>query len=121
MDREKLLFYPWSMSATGDWSPETGIYLLRDKTPEDLAEILWEPGIYVQNSAIVELIRHGNPRKAAEVARALVKAHPIVEKSIKEGFGEEFANYLFKTQLDTLPSKPEEYDNGVNVQYEYIQ
>jgi hypothetical protein len=111
-----VVFYPWSLSATGDWSPDTGLFELRDRTPEELVELLWEPGIYVQNSAIVELMAHGNPRKAAALARELVKKHPIAEKSIREGF-KRAADYLLKAPLDNLPSKPEEYPRNVKIGY----
>lgn len=117
MERKKLTFYPWDVSVTGSWSPDTGIYLLRDETPEKLAEILWKPGIHVQNTAIMELLAHGNPRKAAEVARALINAHPVVEKSIIEEFGEEMVDFLLKTKLELIPSKPEEYPSDIKVDY----
>lgn len=112
-----LLVYGWDTSATGSWSVESGLHKLRDDAPEDLAEILWAWGIHVQNTAMYELIAHGNPRKAAEVARALVEAHPIVEKSIREGFGDEMAKYLLRTKLTTIPSCPAEFPRDIVVQY----
>ena len=114
-----LLIYPWNLSKTGDWSPDTGIYELRDRTPEELIPLLWENGIHVQNTAIAEIMAHGNPRKAAEVARALVKEHPIVEKSIRQGFGEEMGNFLLKVPLDRIPSRPQDYPG--NIQVEFVQ
>lgn len=46
-EQKRLRIYPWSLSATGSWSPDTGIYELRNRTPEELSELLWEPGIHV--------------------------------------------------------------------------
>lgn len=102
-------FYSWDESATRQWGPESGLYALRDDTPDDLAHLLWEPGISVQNSAIVELMAHGNPRKAAEVARALVTHYPVTERSIRTFFGLETGDYLLLLPLALLPSSPEEY------------
>lgn len=111
-----LTFYPWNLSATGSWSPDTGIYYLRDMSPEELADLLWEPGIHVQNTAIIELMAHGNPRKAAEVARALVKKHPVVEESIREGF-KDMADYLLRDPLESIPSSPSEYPKHVKIAF----
>jgi hypothetical protein len=116
-EREKLLIRPWSVSVTGSWSSDTGLYHLRDASPEELADWLWEPGIHVQNTAIIELMAHGNPKKAAEVARALVENHPVVEKSIRNGFGDETADYLLKSPLENLPGSPSEYPKDVVVEF----
>ena len=119
MEKEikKVLFYPWDVSKTGDWSPDTGIYLLRDESPEVLASILWDNGIYVLNSAIIELMAHGNSRKAADVARILVRDYPIVENSIRENFGNEGGDYLLNVPLEDIPSCPEEYPSDVRIEY----
>lgn len=115
-ENKPIKFYPWSVSVTGSWGPDTGIYYLRDLSPEELVDLLWEPGIHVQNTAIIELMAHGNPRKAAEVARALVEKHPIVEKSIREGFGD-IADYLLRIPLEKIPSSPSEYPKDVKIEF----
>lgn len=116
-ERQTLIIYPWSMSSTGLWSLDTGIYELRDRSPEELVDLLWEPGISIQNTAIAELISHGNQRKAAEVARALVKKHSVVEISIREGFGEDMGDFLLKTPLEYIPSKPQEFPPSVIIEF----
>lgn len=116
-DRKTVRVYPWEMSATGSWSPETGIFRLRDDTPEQLAELLWNPGSLVQNTAMVELMAHGNPRKAAQLARALVSQHPIAENSIREGFGPRTAEYLLKVPLERIPGTPSEYPKDTEIEY----
>lgn len=107
--------YPWNLSKTGYWGPKTGLHELRDLDPDELAEWLCEPG-HVQNSAIAEIVAHGNPKKAAKLARALVHNHPVSEKSIREGFGE-FANILLTFPLSSLPSEPKEYPAHVKIEY----
>lgn len=114
---ETLRIYPWNLSVTGLWSPDTGIYELRDREPEELADLLLESGIDVQNAAIVELAKHGNPRKAAEVARALVKKHPISEKSIRKGFGNDTGDFLLNAPLYSIPNNPQEYPGDINIEY----
>lgn len=117
MTEKKVRILPWEMSATGSWGPETGIFLLRDEAISQLVEILWEHGIHVQNTALVELIAHGNPRKAAELARGLVQKYPVVEISLRRDFGS-VAAYLLETPLEQLPSQPSEYPQG---SIEFIQ
>jgi hypothetical protein len=109
MEEQGPHFYSWEESATRQWGLDSGLYALRDDKPDDLAHILWKPGISVQNSAIIELMAHGNPRKAAEVARALVTNYPVTEQSIRAGFGPDLSDYLLLLPLELLPSSPEEY------------
>lgn len=119
---DRLKFYPWNISATGSWSVDTGLHhlhQLRDLGPKALAALLWTPGIYVRNTAIIELMMHGNPQKAAQVARELVEQHPICEKSIQDELGTAIANYLLVFPLDQIPRTPEEY--SADVDWEYIQ
>ena|SRR4030067_238660 len=114
---ERILIYPWELSATDSWSPDTGIFELRDRTAAELADKLWEYGAFVQNTAIVELITHGNPRKAAEFARALVTEHPEVKNSVMECFGQDMFDYLLNSPLENIPSSPQEYPRDVIVEY----
>jgi len=58
---------------------------------------------------LFEILAHGNPRKAAMVARNLVEQHPICESSLRKETGTEMTDYLLKSELLKLPSKPEEY------------
>lgn len=107
-----ITIYPWNISKTGQWCRETGLYDLRDRSPEELANLLWEPGDAVQNSAIVELMFHGNPKKAAAFARELVRKHPVAEQTIRSSFSF-IADYLLKAPLERLPGRPEEYPPDV--------
>jgi hypothetical protein len=97
-------FYDWSVSATGQWGDEE-LPWLRDENPELMIEPLWNAGGGVQSFALFELIAHGNYQKAATLARALVKAHPVCEKSIKEDCGEKMAKLLLEANLLKLPTK----------------
>jgi hypothetical protein len=111
----RVVIVSWDVSATGNWCPRTGLHELRDRSPSELAEWLWEWGSYPQNSAIIELIAHGNPRKAAELARALVAAYPITEDSIRRELAE-LADYLLTAPLESIPGSPSEFPSGANVQ-----
>jgi len=115
-EQKTITFYPWELSTTGAWGPDTGIFKLRDESPEELADLLWEPGIYVQNTAIIELMTHGNPRKAAAVARALVGKHPVAEQSIRNQFGD-MANFLLEEPLENIPGSPQEYPRDINISF----
>jgi hypothetical protein len=115
MERKKFLFYPWNLSTTGYWSPES-LSELKDRTPEDLAEILFERGVCVQGAAMIELIEHGNPRKAAEVVRIMVKNHSATEEGFKRILGPEL-DFFLRVPLDKLPSRPQEYPNVAKVEY----
>lgn len=118
--KKELKIYPWNMSITGAWSLDTGILLLRDLSPEELSSLLWEYGIRVQNTAIVELIAHGNPRKASAFARKLVADHPEAIASIQESFGEEILEMLLHRPLEKIPGSPEEFNTQV-FEVVYIQ
>jgi hypothetical protein len=96
-------FYDWSVSATGEWGDEE-LSWLRDENPELMVESLWDAGISVQSFALFELVAHGNYQKAATLARALIKAHPVCEKFIKEGCGEEMSRLLLGADLLKLPA-----------------
>jgi len=101
-------FYSWEKSATGDWSPDTGLYRLRDDSPTKLADWLWENGIRVQQTATIELMAHGNLRKAAELVRALAEQHPFQRPQIRDQYGC-LSDVLFDSLLESLPSSPAEY------------
>ena len=105
---EKLMFRDWEESATGEWGPDTGLYRLRDDSPADLARWLWEQGRGVQVTATIELLAHGNPRKAGEFVRALTHQNVMLSHKIRAQYGE-LANYLFDTPLEEMPSCPAEY------------
>jgi hypothetical protein len=82
---------------------------LRDENPAKIAEAIWEPGVSVQKFTLIELLAHGNPRKAALVARNLVEQHPIAKAYLHKDFGDKMADYFLKTDILKLPSKPDEY------------
>jgi len=114
---KEIVFYPWNLSKTGQWSPDTGLYYLRDNPPEQLAEWLLEmDDKMVQTSAIVELMVHGNPRKAAQIARIMVRRNPEVELPLRESFGE-LAEYFLDTNLELLPGSPAEYPKDVKISF----
>lgn len=79
MIKSRFKLYDWKDSATGDWSPETGLNRLRDDSPENLADWLWEQGSVVQATAAFELMAHGNPRKAAEFLRIMANQHILLK------------------------------------------
>lgn len=108
MAQKEVMIFPWSMSATGQWSEETGLLKLRDDTIKELVEWLFPWGYIPQNTAIVELMAHGNLRRAAEFARNLVEAYPVCERSVRASFGET-TDRLLNDDLESFPSKPEEF------------
>jgi len=116
-EKHIIKIYPWDISMTRQWSPASGLYRLRDDSPDKLARDLWEQGSYIQQSATVEMLAHGNPRKAAEFVRALEKNHPESKKDIRGRYSSSIENYLFETPLDLLPSDPSEYPLDVEIHY----
>lgn len=116
VEKREVKIYPWTLSATGLWGEETGLFRLRDENPAHLVPSLWVCGTKAQNSAILELTCHGNPRKAAEVARALVEQHSVCERSIRAAFPN-IADDLLERPLDSLPSCPEEYPPDIKITY----
>ena len=109
MTTKKFRLYGWDESATGEWSPETGLYRLRDDTPIYLAKWLWESGgAPAQMTATFELMAHGNLRKAAEVVRTLADQHILFKPKMRTQYGS-LAECLFDAQLESLPASPEEY------------
>lgn len=115
--RREVRIYPWSFSVTREWGPDTGIYLLRDEDPVTLARILFENGRYVIGTGLYEIIAHGNPRRAAEVARELTKIDPGLETEFTRLFGEEGTKTLLKRALAEIPSAPSEYPANVRIMY----
>lgn len=111
--------YPWSMSATEDWSNESGLDVLAsfargDRSADEIAEWLWKPEAFVQNSAIIELLDHDNVRQAATLVRTIIKAHPVCVRTLKETFGKLIDDFTSKS-LDRFPSQPSEYPKHVTI------
>lgn len=119
MERRKTItVYPWSLSVTGLWGPDTGIYYLRDETPEEIANWFGEvKDLVFIDSGLAEIMAHGNPRKSAEVFRLLIKKHPEMEKELKGQVGEEVYDFLTKGDLTDIPSKPSEYSRNLKIEY----
>mgnify|MGYP001151105440 CR=1 FL=1 len=113
---KKATIFPWSMSATGDWPEGTGLHLLRDESPNNIAQGLCMQGERVIPSAIYEITVHGNPRKAAEVARRIVEQDPTYEEVIRKSFGRA-AETILETPLEELASRPSEYPEDVLVEF----
>jgi hypothetical protein len=106
MTKKAFRFYDWNESATGYWSIDTGLHRLRDEPVSGLVSDLWNFRVY--QSASIELLAHGNPRKAAELAREIRAQHIVEGHKIREQYGV-LAELMFDVPLEQLPSKPEEY------------
>lgn len=104
----KIKIYPWSMSITGMWGPDTGLYALRDEQAEQIAEMIWPAGIGVQQSAVVELLAHGNIRKAAQLVRALAGQHPELSEKIRSQY--QGMEKLFDAPLEDFPETFKDMD-----------
>lgn len=113
---QSLTIYPWNISITQKWTRE-GLEALRDKDPEEIAEIVWMTGEENYCNAFIELAAHGLQQKAAEVARALVKKHPIVKDLIIESLGEDTSYFLLQKPLASIPNKPQEYPKHIEIEY----
>lgn len=114
---KEITIYPWNLSKTGQWSPETGIYYLRDNPPEQLAEWFLEmDDEMVLTSAIVELMVHGNPRKAAQIAQIMVQKNSDLEKSLRKSFGD-LSEYFLDKDIELLPGSPAEYPKDVKISF----
>jgi len=106
-NKSKPQFLDWSISATNQWSDEEMSWL-RNENPSEMVEPLWGAGRSVQNFALMEMVAHGNYRKAAALSRAMVSAHPECKRSISEDCGPDMAKILLEENLLKLPSKPSE-------------
>lgn len=116
--RKTVTFCTWDESATGSWDIDTGLHTLRDESPVQLAEFFVEMGDYhVQNTAIAEIMAHGNPRKAGELCRELVKRDKELADVIKQTFGPEVTKYLLEEILVNMPSNPSEYPPDIRPAY----
>jgi len=116
--RPALKVYSWNLSATNDWDPETELPQLRDNSPKELVEwINQEPDTHVQCSAIMELIRHGCLRKAAELARAFIEADPTDEEPIISNFAQPVGVFLLKMPLENIPLDPMEFNPNSRIEY----
>lgn len=109
---EVLEIPSWDLSATGQWGIDTGLHALRDDSASDLVRPLYEGETY--HTAIMELVGHGHPRKAAEVARAIIDAHPETEEIMRSGL-DSLAEQLLDAPLDLLPASPSDYKIPVRV------
>jgi len=83
---ESVPIYPWSVSATKRYNQEA-LRELRDKPPERLAEESLSAGGNTLKFTLIELMCHGNPRKAAETARAAADEHSEVKNLVEQWFG----------------------------------
>jgi hypothetical protein len=116
-ERERILIYPWSFSVTRRWDPENGMSELRDRTYLELVDWLRNQDFEMQSSAITEIALHGNPHKAAEYTRAMIKINPDFEALIRKRFGKDGVDYLTKIPLHKLPENPHEYGRNYVVEY----
>lgn len=109
------LIYPWGMSATGSFDRED-LGILRREKPKALAEALWPGGKEVRNLVLAEMIGHGVPRKAAEVARALITGHSeqaaLIKKQLEEAFENDVVRMLLKQKLSSIPGSPKDFPPG---------
>lgn len=113
---DSLSFMDWNSSITGDWDIESGLHELRDLSVNDLSDDLWNgDDYYVTNSALLELIGHGNPRKAAAVAQDIVRKHGEAKEYILQGLGNDIGNRLLESNPQDLPSSPKEYPKHIKV------
>lgn len=122
VEQIELVVYPWSMSATGKHSKDSGLTKIRQYAKgeipvDEMVELLWKPGADIQISTVMELIKHGSPRQAAVLVKALVKAHPICETSLKEWYGNDVIDDFLIKSPERYPSTPEEYPLHVKVRY----
>lgn len=99
------------MSVTGRWT-KSSLLELQTQEPEDLAGPLWEQSLL--HSALLELISHGNLRKAARIARISVEIDPTREQIIVEKIGPLAKDLLHCRNLKSLPSKPSEFPHHIN-------
>lgn len=72
-----IIIYPWEISVTDDFSSR--IFFLKETSADELAtEFAHYPSFLC--SALTELMAHGTPRKAAEIARMLNEKDPGIKK-----------------------------------------
>ena len=113
--RSPRKIYPWSMSATGGFG-EDQLFMLQHYDVEELVEWFDEKpyGIMI---GIMEILGHGNDRKAIEIARGLVGLNPAHERRFSEVMDERTMEYWFRKPLEEIPSQPSEIRGPV----EFVQ
>lgn len=118
-ERSPVKIYPWSMSATGEFEQDQ-LTILQHSDIGFLVEWLNEKPYGIMNS-LIEIMYHGNVRRAIQIARGLVETNPIHQARFREvlGFGEDerLFDYWFKKPIEEIPSQPSE----MTVPIEYVQ
>ena len=122
-DRERgPRIFPWELSATGQWSMETGLDKLRDLPIPELVAYLDEFS-YAIETGVFEILAHGNMRRAVEVSRRLVELNPKYVERFKVAFGGEDTQFYkdwFSSPLEGFPSSSGEMKRN-NPSTELIQ
>jgi hypothetical protein len=109
--------FPWTVAVTEKWKNPEDLAKLRDGSPAELGVALRAAGTASLGSALLEILYHGNQRKAAEVARAAAYKDEMIAKCIKDVFGETEARKLLTYPLDNLIEKPAENPRGFEIVY----
>lgn len=112
-----IKIYPWSISVTGGFN-ERELRFLRIFPVKYLIED-FDENPYSITRALVEIVFHGNPRRAAQFARGLVELNPDHLERFREYFEgyEQEMEVLFKKPIDEFPSQPSEIRGPI----EYVQ
>lgn len=111
--------YPWSISATMEMGYGFGdeqLMMLQFDDLEFLADWLNEKSYGIMPS-ILEILAHGNDRRAFELARKLVELNPEHRKRFENVMDEATLRYWFESPLDLIPAEPSE----IKGPKEYIQ
>ncbi len=121
MVEHKLRIYPWSISATDEWGEDSGLKELREyadgtMSVDQMVDMLWPAGGFVQNVAVAEFLAHGNVRQAAVFVRRLLEKYPVCRKTLEDSFGDLVHEFL-TTPPEQYPSRPGEYPLHVQIVY----
>jgi hypothetical protein len=116
-ERTPQTIYPWELGASSIWKQEADLHLLRQGSIENILERILSLPITEQIATILELEIHGDRKKAAELARALVAVNPQFSRMLSDSVGHDTWRLLLKTTLDHLPSKPTEFDKHIKLVY----
>ncbi len=103
---------PWEESITGEWSPDSGIYNLRDLPISELTELLLSHP-YAIETALIEMHGHGDHKRSVELARSLAKSNPNIELRLRKNLGKA-AYYFLDKPIEEFEAKEEPKPKPLN-------
>ncbi len=116
VEKSMLKVYPWSMSATGYFHRDQLVVLQYHDVGKLVQLLDQEPHMLI--ISVMEIIGHGNIRRAVQIARGLVEVNPRHEQRFRQYMDQDTMRYWFSEPLEKIPSNPSEIP--VPIEYVYV-